>query len=325
MEIFWKKTSLRAASIICVVASFALGTSFVNASAENVTADILACINKNTGSVRISKTCAPRETPFQWLINGLTGKQGPRGTQILTGKNIQDLASNTVGDVGDYFLSEGNATLYGPKTIKGWPSVGIKLQGPIGPQGAAGVNGLNGAVGPQGPAGYFQVYDSVGTKLGPLVMGNAYGQWSVLRNGIPIPYSPTFGNVDDDENGYYSLNSNCTGPIYFRMNRVGGESNTSTATSDWLIVRRFSNSDPLFVSRIVLGQRVGTNLMIPVGPSAYVESNVGYWLIPNEENSTTYTCVQTGIPSATYRYFEFKASIHPSPPDGVGPLSIREN
>ena len=141
MKIFAKKSRLGVASIVSVIASFTLGASLVNASAENVTADILACINKNTGSVRISQVCSPRETPFQWLINGLTGKQGPRGAQILTGKSILDLESKSAGDIGDYFLSSGDATLYGPKSTKGWPSVGAKLQGPIGPQG------------PQGPVG----------------------------------------------------------------------------------------------------------------------------------------------------------------------------
>jgi len=55
-----KKSLQSAVSVICVIASFALGASFVNASAENTTADILACINKNTGSVRIAQICSPR-------------------------------------------------------------------------------------------------------------------------------------------------------------------------------------------------------------------------------------------------------------------------
>ena len=144
----------RANFIFSVVIAFILGASFVQASAENVTADIIACINKNTGSVRISQVCSLRETPFQWLINGLTGKQGPRGAQIIVGSSLKDLETKSIGEIGDYFLSSNETTLYGPKSNKGWPNFGIKLQGPQGPQGpqgAPGANGLNGAAGPEGP------------------------------------------------------------------------------------------------------------------------------------------------------------------------------
>jgi hypothetical protein len=310
--------------VVSVAISFVLGASFVSASAENVTADILACINKNTGSVRISQTCSPRETPFQWLINGLTGKQGPRGAQILTGKSILEAESKLIGEVGDYFLSSNDATLYGPKTSKGWPSSGAKLQGPIGPPGPVGLQGPGGS-GPQGPAGYFQVYDSVGTKLGPLVMADAYGRWVVLRNGIPIPYSPTFGNVVDNGDGGYFLNSSCTGPVYFRMSRLGDPDGETSAANDWRGISRFSNSDPLFIARIVSGRRVGTNLTVPVGPNAFIESAAGYYLIPTDEYSTTWACIRVASPNLMFRYFELKASIHPSVQDAIGPLTIREN
>lgn len=213
---------------------------------------------------------------------------------------------------------EGSQGIQGEMGIKG----DVGAQGIQGSSGLQGVQGPGGT-GPQGAAGYFQVYDAVGTNLGPLVMGDVYGNWTVLRNGIPIPYSPTFGYVADDRLGGYFLNSNCTGTVYFRMGSVGNPEEPSSAEFDWLgVVSRFSNSDPLFVTQIIAGQRVGTNLLIPVGPAAFIESRLGYHLRQITENSSTYSCIRV---TSNYRYFEMKNSIHPFPPDGIGPLSIRNN
>ena len=142
--------------IFSITIAVFLGLSIVSATAENTTADITACINKNTGSVRISQICSPRETPFQWLINGLTGKQGPRGSQILGAKDAAELTSKNIGEIGDFVVTTSDSILFGPKTATGWPKVGVKLQGPIGPQGIAGLNGATGATGAtgaQGPGG----------------------------------------------------------------------------------------------------------------------------------------------------------------------------
>ena len=139
---------------ICILVF--LGLSMVSATAENTTVDITACINKNTSSVRISQICSPRETPLQWLINGLTGKQGPRGSQILGAKDAAELASKKIGEIGDFVVTTSDSVLYGPKTSTGWPKIGVKLQGPIGPQGIAGLNGATGAtgaIGAKGPVG----------------------------------------------------------------------------------------------------------------------------------------------------------------------------
>lgn len=151
----WEKSSSLLKTFSIFIAVF-LGLSMVSATAENTTADITACINKNTGSVRISQICSPRETPFQWLINGLTGKQGPRGSQILGAKDAAELTSKNIGEIGDFVITTSDSILFGPKTATGWPKVGTKLQGAIGPQGIAGLNGATGATGAtgaQGPGG----------------------------------------------------------------------------------------------------------------------------------------------------------------------------
>ncbi len=148
-----------------------LGLSLINASAGSTTADVLACINEKTGVVRIrvNEVCSPRETPFQWIINGLKGSTGPRGAQILVGTVAPPLFLKDIGEIGDYYISNSDVSLYGPKSDKGWPKTGIRLQGAtgaastvVGPQGVAGVAGVAsvagvagaaGAAGPQGPAG----------------------------------------------------------------------------------------------------------------------------------------------------------------------------
>ena len=138
---------MHAVKVLSITLVVILGFSTFNASAESTTADVAACINKNTGTVRIAQMCSPRETPFQWIINGLTGKSGPRGAQILTGKDAPELTTKNIGEIGDFYISTIDSTLYGPKSDKGWPKTGVKLQG------AAGINGSNGGVGPQGPTG----------------------------------------------------------------------------------------------------------------------------------------------------------------------------
>jgi hypothetical protein len=144
---------MREVKVLSITLVVILGFSTFNASAESTTADVAACINKNTGTVRIAQVCSPRETPFQWIINGLTGKSGPRGAQILTGKDAQELTTKNIGEIGDFYISTIDSTLYGPKSDKGWPKTGVKLQGAAGATGATGPAGSNGGAGATGPAG----------------------------------------------------------------------------------------------------------------------------------------------------------------------------
>jgi hypothetical protein len=170
---------MRAVKVLSITLVVILGFSTFNASAESTTADVAACINKNTGSVRIAQMCSPRETPFQWIINGLTGKSGPRGAQILTGKDAQELTTKNIGEIGDFYISTIDSTLYGPKSDRGWPKTGVKLQGAAGSNGAAGATGPAGsngtsyvattyAIGATGPAGgiIFMTPTSAGNGTG---------------------------------------------------------------------------------------------------------------------------------------------------------------
>ena len=171
---------MRAVKTLSIALVVILGFSTFNASAESTTADVAACINKNTGTVRIAQVCSPRETPFQWIINGLTGKSGPRGAQILTGKDAQELATKNIGEIGDFYISSTDSTLYGPKSEKGWSKVGIRLQG------AAGANGANGAPGAAGRNGANGAPGAAGANGAPGAAGSNGVDGNVAVGGLTL-------------------------------------------------------------------------------------------------------------------------------------------
>jgi hypothetical protein len=80
------------------------------------------------------------ETPNQVNVS-TSGMQGPIGSSILNGVG---LPSNSIGQIGDYYLDSQTDILYGPKTESGWPSGGILLKGTTGLDGAQGVKGDKG-------------------------------------------------------------------------------------------------------------------------------------------------------------------------------------
>jgi hypothetical protein len=312
------KASPRSISVTALTLSFLalLSTNIYFASSSSDS--ISGCVNKKTGVLRIAVKCTSAENKLNWSKVGPQGLVGPMGPQGLVGPmGPQGL----VGPMGPQGVvgPTGLQGLIGPTGLQGL----VGPSGATGATGAAGSNGSPGSNGAPGPAGYFQVYDAQGTLVGPLVMGDAYGKWVVLWDGIPIPYSPTFGYVADNQEGFYFMNSNCSGNVYWRSNSdLISQSDTSTLSYDWQAIGRFSNVDPLLVSRIVSGVRVGTNLMVPASQSARVETTTAYRLAPNNDSGTTYSCNTTT--SADYnRYFQLALSSHPSPPDRVGPLTIR--
>ena len=262
----------------------------ISAAAPNASSIISACVNKNSGSLRIATKCLKTETALKWNQFGEQGLQGLPGEKGETG------AQGLKGETG--------------------------LTGPAGPAGPAGMSGGSGPSGLQGPTGYFQVYDAAGTKLGPLVMGDAQSRWAVLWNGIPIPYFVTSGKVADNSDGYYYINSDCTGDVYFRIGSVLSETDTSTLAADWDLTRRFSNSDPLFVTKVESGSRVGTKLMVAVSSTARLQTKNIYHLGATDEAGNHYSCDAVNTTNY-FRYFQMSLATYHSPADGVGPLTIR--
>ena len=89
----------------------------------------------------------PNQQPTWWQPVGTIGNTLLNGTGAPT---------ETVGNIGDFYLDVASINLYGPKTTLGWPISFVSLVGPqgeSGPQGPQGIPGAPGAIGPQGPAG----------------------------------------------------------------------------------------------------------------------------------------------------------------------------
>lgn len=290
------KKNLPVYIVLFAISSVAIGTAATNS--ENF---ISACVEKKTGALRIASKCTKSEVSLKW---NQRGPAGPQGIQGLPGANGEK------GSMGEQ----------GPKGETGQ----VGPAGLTGPAGAPGFSGGAGPAGPQGPAGLFNVYDATGTKLGPLVQGDSQGRWHVLWDGVPVPYSPTYGYVSDNLDGFYFMNPSCTGDVFYRINGIESETDTSTLVNDWQLMRRFSNSDPLFVSKVVSGARVRTDLMVAVNISARVETTTAYRMYSVDDLGATWNCEirQTGGFS---RFFRLALSSHPSPPDSVGPLVIRTN
>jgi hypothetical protein len=53
---------------------------------------------------------------------GASGPKGDPGTQIFTGPGFP---SNLIGKVGDLYTDTLSKTVYGPKTISGWPQIAL--------------------------------------------------------------------------------------------------------------------------------------------------------------------------------------------------------
>lgn len=57
------------------------------------------------------------------VVVGVTGPQGPRGTQVLSGVGTPDIS---LGLIGDQYIDTDSGFLYGPKTESGW-GIGIPI------------------------------------------------------------------------------------------------------------------------------------------------------------------------------------------------------
>jgi Collagen triple helix repeat (20 copies) len=103
---------------------------------------IFACVNANTGAVRIVAQGAACRTPESLVTWNVVGPQGPPGSAGPAG------ALGPPGPQGP----AGPAGALGPSGPQGLAGPAGAL-GPSGPQGSAGPAGALGPPGPQGPAG----------------------------------------------------------------------------------------------------------------------------------------------------------------------------
>jgi hypothetical protein len=152
--------------------------------ASSESSEIVGCVNKKTGALRIANKCTNLERPISWA------KQGPQGIKGDTGPQGEK------GDTGP----QGEKGEVGPQGIKG----------EVGPQGIAGANGTTALV-----TVTQKVYDSAGQLLGNYLAIDSQGSATVNRSGSVITYggSGYSGNVLINAFTYY-VTDTCTGSKY---------------------------------------------------------------------------------------------------------------
>ncbi|MCA1846995.1 MAG: collagen-like protein [Actinobacteria bacterium] len=115
------------------------------AASENPTPTIHACVQRDSGQVRIvsaNEQCRRAETALEWNAEGPSGPAGPAGA---------DGAAGTAGPAGAAG-AQGNMGLAGPHGDIG-PAGATGDTGPAGPQGDVGPQGPQGETGPAGLQG----------------------------------------------------------------------------------------------------------------------------------------------------------------------------
>ena len=146
------KFSTRSISIAALALSLITLISTNVYFASSSSNEITGCVNKKSGTLRITSKCTSSEKQISWSKVGPQGIPGPQGLIGETG---------TVGPQG----------LKGEKGIDGLLGP-VGLTGPQGPVGVgiSGAQGPAGSIGPQGPAGrQLVVRDSTGTLVGYLI------------------------------------------------------------------------------------------------------------------------------------------------------------
>jgi hypothetical protein len=119
------------------------GATFVNAGSSGDT--IMACVNRNTGAIRIVKSSfcgSPLENLLTWNDGGTAGPAGPNGATGATGPQ---------GASGPPGPASTGTPIPGPSGPTG--PTGPAGSGASGPSGPTGPEGATGPEGPTGPAG----------------------------------------------------------------------------------------------------------------------------------------------------------------------------
>jgi hypothetical protein len=114
-----------------------------------ITIALLLAACSKTGPKGATGPAGPQGSAGLQGTGGSQGAAGPAGSQILEGNAVP---SDTLGNVGDFYINEANDSLYGPKTLSGWGTA-ISLQGTAGATGTAGTPGTPGAPGATGATG----------------------------------------------------------------------------------------------------------------------------------------------------------------------------
>jgi type VI secretion system secreted protein Hcp len=218
----WKKffvnrsfTNLLLISVL-VIASF-LGIS--NVLAEDNVTNYYACVNKNSGTIKMVKentTCSNSEEKIIWNQvgpKGDTGATGPAGPQ------------GPKGDVG----------AVGPQGTKG-------DTGEPGPQGLQGPPGVSVPAGDGSPSLNFDVYMNLGNTIKGESTAEHYEEWIVLT-GVQFDTSVSIGSHAGGGMGAGKAELN-----EFEIKK-GLDSSSVNIFQDMLLGKHFNKSEIVFVSR----------------------------------------------------------------------------
>jgi len=93
---------------------------------------------------------APNAKGIVFPDKSLQTTAAPSGIKTILNGEGDPIAP--IGTIGDFYLNTATNTLFGPKTVNGWPA-GVSLVGPTGAQGSQGIQGVKGDTGATGPQG----------------------------------------------------------------------------------------------------------------------------------------------------------------------------
>lgn len=145
--------SSRAGMVMALAVTF-VGVATVGVASAAATGVIDACVNTNSGEIKIvmaGETCKPNWMSLQWNAQGVAGAAGATGATGATGLTGATGAAGANGAAG----ATGNTGLTGATGATG----GNGPIGATGPGGPTGDSGATGATGSQGPAGLTNTYD----------------------------------------------------------------------------------------------------------------------------------------------------------------------
>ena len=229
-----------------VVLAASLGVGAVATAHGGDTTLIHACVNKNSGGLRLvgeNEECKPAESALDWNIQGPVGPVGPQGLQGPKGD------TGAVGPIG----TQGELGPQGPAGPKGDPGA----TGPQGPAGPKGDTGATGATGPQGPAGANGV-------TGYQALHGFYGEEGMTRADVPafqskeiIMFCPSGKKaVGGGHWQFGNLEIVSSAPLMISVNIGASEVPAGTQTGDAWIIEAYNHGS---ISAEIVGYAVCVN------------------------------------------------------------------
>ena len=219
-----------------------IATSSVGIAAAVTTGLIYACVNNNSGTIKIvsaTTTCAYNEIQLVWNADGVTGATGATGATGSTGATGPTGQTGPTGAAG----ATGETGPIGPTGATG-------TSGATGARGATGATGANGATGATGGTGATGATGPAALAA-PLVPGTSFlvpgaAVGNPGRSDVTLPCPPGM-HVTSFSSGQYGLP---TGAHPFLIIDVNGP--TTDLTGWHFVATNLDLSGPAFVTLEVI-------------------------------------------------------------------------